>query len=811
VTYDTQGGTPSIASGTFQTGGTIASAPATSPTKIDHVFAGWSATAGGTVVTFPYSPPETSNITLYAKWTLLTTSQAALTVSSTAGTYGTGLTLTTNGGSGSGAVTYSVTNGTATGCQISGGVLTSSSAGTCNVTASKFSDSTYLSTSSAATPVTLAQRAASVSAGSVTISAGGTITNSYTSSTLAGSDAISVVTYTYTGTGSTSYGPSTTPPTAAGTYTITPSVTGMSTGTIASYDFSYTAGNLTINAVGLNTPTSVTAAVNTGVAKSLLVSWSAVANATDYTIKVSSGGSELFTVNVTGTSHTLTDSRLANATSYDISVRANGSGNYTSSGFSSNASATTSAAFTITYEYNGADGGNSAANASFIAGGTAITLPTPTRTNYTFDGWFSDAGLTTPVTGPQSPTSSFSVYAKWTQTAYAITFNRNYTNGGTTQTNVLMGNSTTLPNPTRANFEFDGWYSASTGGNKIGDAGDSYTPSAATTLYARWIQSSLYGIATGNLSRVGTLTANDLVSSTYNGTLGANAVEVTLPSASLPAGTIVYLDLITDNSYAQSLISGNNTYILSLAVSWLAPDETVPNANAGKYVQVKITNPSIKVGDLVYTVQGGVATLLATATADGTITIQLTSDPSVYLVSVPVTTAGSTGGNTAPAPITPAPVEPEVPVTPQPPVTPKEPVVPEVPKLVVVKVPVSQAVAAVTAGSVPVLTGSKLISPILFNPFSAKLDTDDLKQLKLVAQKLRGKVGTLYVTGFVKYVGASKAVMQKIATDRARGVAKALGASGLNIKIGYTGYGPHNLLAPRPADRKVELRWVAAR
>jgi hypothetical protein len=38
-----------------------------------------------------------------------------------------------------------------------------------------------------------------------------------------------------------------------------------------------------------------------------------------------------------------------------------------------------------------------------------------------------------------------------------------------------------------------------------------------------------------------------------------------------------------------------------------------------------------------------------------------------------------------------------------------------------------------------------------------------------------------------------------------------LGASGLKIKIGYTGYGPHNLVSPKPTDRKVELRWVAAK
>jgi hypothetical protein len=86
--------------------------------------------------------------------------QAALTITSTSGTYGTPLTLTTSGGSGIGAVTYVVDSGdtgdTATGCSISsGGVLSSASAGTCLVTATKGADSDYDATSSAPITITL--------------------------------------------------------------------------------------------------------------------------------------------------------------------------------------------------------------------------------------------------------------------------------------------------------------------------------------------------------------------------------------------------------------------------------------------------------------------------------------------------------------------------------------------------------------------------------------------------------------------------------------------------------------------------------
>ncbi|HVB71408.1 MAG TPA: hypothetical protein VND83_07905 [Acidimicrobiales bacterium] len=84
------------------------------------------------------------------------TAQATLSVSSVQGYYGRSLTLTSSGGSGSGAVTFAVTSGgTATGCTISGSTLTFTSTGTCLVTATKAADSTYLSVSSTATTVTI--------------------------------------------------------------------------------------------------------------------------------------------------------------------------------------------------------------------------------------------------------------------------------------------------------------------------------------------------------------------------------------------------------------------------------------------------------------------------------------------------------------------------------------------------------------------------------------------------------------------------------------------------------------------------------
>ena len=869
------------------TTGTLRLPLASTATRAGFALSNWYTTSARSVVAAAAGGDYaiTASTTLHAGWSAAASAQSALSVTSTSATFGNSLSLATSGGSGSGAVTYSVSNGTATGCSISGSTLTFTSAGTCLVTATKAADASYLAASSTATTFILAAKPVTVTGSNRSISFGGSLTPGYTAGAMVGSDAISTVTYTYQGTGSTTYGPSTTVPTAVGTYSITPSVTALSVGTLSNYSFGYTAGTLTIGLATLAEPTSISSGTTPGVLKSIGVWWSSVTNATSYTVKFNTGGVDIFTVDVVGTSTTVADARFVNGAAYLITVRANGTGNYASSPFSTNsASSWANSIYTLTYVYNGADGANGTATSTWIPGAAAIVLPTPTKTNYTFAGWYSNAGLTVSVTGDQTPFADETLYAKWTASHYSVNYSPNYGASVSSVSSVAVGVATVLPTPVRANFVFDGWYTASTGGTKVGNAGANYTPTQNVNLFARWIQASLYGIAPGNLSRVGTLTANDIVSTGFNGTLGNNAVTVTLPNATLPAGTIVSLDLITDTTYAQTLLTGNNTYLLSLAVSWLAPDETVPNTNNGKSVSMTIVNPTIKAGALVYSIQSGTVQLLGTALIDGSITVQLTSDPAVYVVSTvpgtpvaittsvtetsavvtwsaPTTNGGSTiigytvalsngatctttlltctflnltagttytavvvasnaVGNSISASTTFTPagvvVTPPVivpPVTPVPPTIPEQPVEPEKPviptKPVVALVGIAQNVANVLANNVPVLTGTKITSPVLFKPNSTSLSAGALAQIKAVAESMKDKKGTFLVTGFVYYTNASKAVMKKIATSRAKIVSMQLAKLGIKANIGFVGYGANNTKNPRSTDRKVELRWVA--
>jgi outer membrane protein OmpA-like peptidoglycan-associated protein len=123
-------------------------------------------------------------------------------------------------------------------------------------------------------------------------------------------------------------------------------------------------------------------------------------------------------------------------------------------------------------------------------------------------------------------------------------------------------------------------------------------------------------------------------------------------------------------------------------------------------------------------------------------------------------------------------------------------------------VPVQTAVEKVLANNVPVLAGTPVISPILFNADSAKLDKVDLTQIKAASAILKEKSGWVYITGFVKSAGRPASVEKKIATDRAKAVATLLSKLGLKVKIGFLGYGHHNTKSPSAKDRKVEVRWV---
>lgn len=155
TTVTTGAVTASIATGV---GGTLSAGSTANFVAGVATFSGLTLTGvPGTVYTLKYTG-DSLNVTGTTMVDVGQT-QAALVVSSVNATYGRPFTLQTTGGSGTGAVSFAVVNGTATGCALSGATLKSATAGTCVVTATKASDSTFVAVSSAGTTVAFAKLA----------------------------------------------------------------------------------------------------------------------------------------------------------------------------------------------------------------------------------------------------------------------------------------------------------------------------------------------------------------------------------------------------------------------------------------------------------------------------------------------------------------------------------------------------------------------------------------------------------------------------------------------------------------------------
>jgi hypothetical protein len=108
----------------------------------------------------PPSPPPTPPTT---------PTPATLVITTVSGTVGTPVTLSTSGDPNGGALSYSVRDGTATGCAISGSALSAKSAGTCLVTATKLANGTNPAVSSSATSVLFTSKSLTSRPGPVTI------------------------------------------------------------------------------------------------------------------------------------------------------------------------------------------------------------------------------------------------------------------------------------------------------------------------------------------------------------------------------------------------------------------------------------------------------------------------------------------------------------------------------------------------------------------------------------------------------------------------------------------------------------------
>ena len=156
--------------------------------------------------------------------------------------------------------------------------------------------------------------------------------------------------------------------------------------------------------------------------------------------------------------------------------------------------------YTITYHLDG--GVNSANNPDSYLDGDAFSFENPTKEGYIFDGWFTDAQYTNPISGiTKDTTGDITLYAKWTEEIidttwkYSVTFSGNGATSGTMSDLTECESSVSYKLPTcgysRTGFLFNGWNTAKDGsGDSLTDGADilnlTEEDNGTVTLYAQW-------------------------------------------------------------------------------------------------------------------------------------------------------------------------------------------------------------------------------------------------------------------------------------------------------------------------------------
>ena len=144
--------------------------------------------------------------------------------------------------------------------------------------------------------------------------------------------------------------------------------------------------------------------------------------------------------------------------------------------------------YKMTFDSNG---GSAVTPVTDIAEGATVTEPNaPSKTGYTFDGWYEQSDFSETAwdfATDKMPAKDVTLYAKWTPTTYAISYELN---GGTNYPSAITSytiasQTITLGTPSKFGFVFDGWYDTANFDNAAvtdiatGSTGDK-------ELYAKW-------------------------------------------------------------------------------------------------------------------------------------------------------------------------------------------------------------------------------------------------------------------------------------------------------------------------------------
>lgn len=145
-----------------------------------------------------------------------------------------------------------------------------------------------------------------------------------------------------------------------------------------------------------------------------------------------------------------------------------------------------------TATFNGNGGGTPSPSTITKTYGSELgTLPTCSRTGYTFLGWYTASSGGTKISSTTKITGTVTYYAQWSINSYTLTYNVNGGNAVSPASKSVQYGSAygTLPTPTKSSnaeytYAFAGWYTSASGGTQV--TANTTMGAGNTTIYAHW-------------------------------------------------------------------------------------------------------------------------------------------------------------------------------------------------------------------------------------------------------------------------------------------------------------------------------------
>ena len=238
----------------------------------------------------------------------------------------------------------------------------------------------------------------------------------------------------------------------------------------------------------------------------------------------------------------------------------------------------TAGTYTVTFDSNTATSGTMS-NQSFTAGtGQTLTTNGFTKSGFTFNGWATSSGGGVVYTNTASITiyADLILYANWSgDSDWRIDYDGNSNTGGTipvfqsvtrTQAIAARDNSGSL---VRTGYLFDGWNTNSGGTGTPYAVLANITPTANTTLYAKWVATSFPITFDSNTATSGSMTNQTFTAGTGQALTAIGFTKTGFSFAgwaTSSGGSIVYTDSQTVTLYETATVFAKwtaGTFILT--------------------------------------------------------------------------------------------------------------------------------------------------------------------------------------------------------------------------------------------------------